>query len=533
MIRIPDLKMPLDYSESSLLSTAAKALRTDENNILKIEIYKKSVDARKKSDVHFNITLDVKVNGNEKKLLNNCRNKKASIAERYVYNLPKGNKMSKRPVVIGAGPAGLFSALVLSCCGYAPIVIERGKKVEDRTRDVSAFLNGGGLDVNSNVQFGEGGAGTFSDGKLTTGIKNPYVRHVLEEFVLCGAPEEILYSAKPHIGTDKLKLTVENLRKKIIEHGGDFYFETRLADIIVKDGAVTAAKCIKNDKTELTFETDNVILAIGHSARDTFEMIYDKGVIIEPKPFSVGARIEHRREFIDKARYGKFAGHAQLGAADYKLSVKTSDGRGVYTFCMCPGGVVIAAASEENTVVTNGMSEFARNAENSNSALLVGVTPEDYGSDSPLAGMYFQREIEKKAFEAGGKSYNAPVQRVEDFLLGRKTTRLGDVTPSYIPGVTMGNLADCLPNFIVESMRRGIVAMDAMLKGFALPDAILTGAETRSSSPIRILRNESLQSVSLKGLYPCGEGAGYAGGIVSAAVDGMRCAEACIAGQNG
>lgn len=528
MIRIPDLKMPLDYSERSLLSAAAKALRTDESNILKIELYKKSVDARKKNDVHFNITLDVKVSGNEKKILNNSRNKKAGIAERYVYTLPKGERTGKRPVVVGAGPAGLFAAMVLSYCGYAPIIVERGKRVDDRTKDVGAFLSEGRLNINSNVQFGEGGAGTFSDGKLTTGIKNPYVRHVLEEFVLCGAPEEILYSSKPHIGTDKLKLTVKNLRERIIEHGGEFCFETRLTDIVIKDGAVTAARCIKSDGTELFFETDSVILAIGHSARDTFEMIYGKGIIIEAKPFSIGARIEHRRELIDKARYGEFAGHPRLGAADYKLSAKTPDGRGVYTFCMCPGGVVIAAASEENTVVTNGMSEFARNAENSNSALLVGVTPEDYGSDSPLAGMYFQREIEKKAFTAGGESYFAPVQRVEDFLLGRKTARLGDVVPSYAPGVATGNLADCLPEFTVQSMRCAIVAMDSMLKGFAMPDAVLTGAETRSSSPIRILRDGSLQSVNVRGLYPCGEGAGYAGGIVSAAVDGMRCAEACI-----
>ena len=445
----------------------------------------------------------------------------------YTYDVPSW-KGGCSPLVVGAGPAGLFAALILAQSGAKPVLIERGRDVDRRTEDVNSFWQSGRLDTSSNVQFGEGGAGTFSDGKLNTGTKDNRQRKVLNEFVAHGAPDEILYNAKPHIGTDKLKATVKGIREEIISLGGTVIFECKLADINVHNGQVVAAVVEKSGGREV-IETDSIILAIGHSARDTFEMLYDRQIPIEAKPFSVGARIEHLREKIDCAQYGSFAGNKRLGAANYKMNVHLENGRGVYTFCMCPGGKVVNASSEKGGLVTNGMSEFARDCINSNSALLVGVNPDDFEGDNPLRGMYFQRQLEQNAFKLGGENYNAPVQRVDDFINGRKSTSLGEVLPSICPKYTLSNISDIYPEFISEAMKQGIAAMGRKLKGFDDGDAVLTAVESRSSSPIRILRNfETLESIAIKGLYPCGEGAGYAGGIISAAVDGIKCAEMII-----
>lgn len=525
MIRINNLHIPLNYDDDTIRKKVAKELRIDKKQINSVSIFRRSVDARKKDNIFFLCSIDVELNANEDTLLRKVKN--LSKVTPYNYEIKKWNG-NISPLIVGMGPAGLFAGLVLAQSGAKPIVIERGKDVENRTADVNKFWTDGVLNTSSNVQFGEGGAGTFSDGKLNTGTKDLRQRKVLEEFVSHGAPDEILYNAKPHIGTDKLKTTVMNIRKEIIELGGTVLFETKLVGINSKDNKVTSAVVERNGKTE-TIETDNIILAIGHSARDTFEMLYNYKLPIEAKSFSVGARIEHLRENIDVAQYGKFAGNKQLGSANYKMNVHLDNGRGVYTFCMCPGGKVVNATSEENTLVTNGMSEFARNEVNSNAALLVSVSPSDFESEHPLAGMYFQRKLESKAFMLGGENYNAPVQRVEDFINNRKSTCIGEVNPSIGPAYTLTDINTILPEFVSESMKQGIIAMGRKLKGFDSGDAILTAVETRSSSPIRILRNvDTLQSVGLNGLYPCGEGAGYAGGIISAAVDGIKCAEKII-----
>lgn len=525
MIRLSDISMPLDYTDEQLRHSAAKALKVSDDCILNISLFRRSIDARKKDNVHFNCTVEVNVGKDENKILKNCHNKKASQVEAYKYVLPPCKPLLHRPLVVGFGPSGIFSALILAQLGYRPIVIERGRDVDNRTLDVNKFWGGNPLDEVSNVQFGEGGAGTFSDGKLNTGTKDVRSRKVLQEFVENGAPNEILYMAKPHIGTDKLKVTIKNLRKKIISLGGEIRFENKLVNILCQNGTVTGAKIAANGG-EYEIETDNIILAIGHSARDTFDMLFKNSISMAAKPFSVGARIEHSQDMINVSQYGKFAGHPRLGAADYKLAVHLPNGRGVYTFCMCPGGTVVAAASERGRVVTNGMSEFARDKKNANSALLVGVNPTDFGSSHPLAGVEFQRKLEENAFILGGSNYNAPVQLVGDFLKNRTSNKLGAIEPSYKPGYRLCNLDQCLPSYITESMKLGILEMDKRLKGFASPEAVLTAVETRSSSPVRIIRDDSLQSTNLRGLYPCGEGAGYAGGIISAAVDGIRCAEA-------
>ena len=426
----------------------------------------------------------------------------------------------KRPVVVGAGPCGLFAAYILAVSGARPILIERGKSVDDRIRDVENFWNNRQFNPTSNVQFGEGGAGTFSDGKLTTQISDPLCAEVLHTFVECGADEDILYTAKPHLGTDKLVNIVKNLRNKITELGGEVHFEETLRGVSVRNGR------IEGISANTDYDTDCLILAIGHSARDTFEMLHDMGVPMIAKAFSVGARIEHPQADVDRCQYGDFAGHPSLGAADYKLSYHTESGRGVYTFCMCPGGVVVAAASEENSVVTNGMSYYARNGRNANSAFLVSVTPDDFGK-KPLDGVAFQREIESRAYHMAGANYNAPCQLLGDFVKGEKSSSFGSITPTFAPGVTMADMNDLFPQYVTDAMKEAVPQFARRLKCFDMTDAVLTGPETRSSSPVRIVRDETLQS-SIEGLYPAGEGAGYAGGIMSAAVDGIRCALAAI-----
>ena len=522
MIRINDISLPLDYNETTIKKAAAKKLKINISEIKYASLYKRSVDARKKNNVHFQATVDVKLGGKEQYIADKINS--ATIVEEYRYNLPVSKPLTQRPVVVGSGPCGLFAALILAQAGQQPILIERGRDVDSRTADVNKFWTDGTLDTASNVQFGEGGAGTFSDGKLTTGTKDSRTRKVLEEFVENGAPQEILYLAKPHIGTDKLKITVKNIRNKIISLGGEVLFETKLVGFKTKDDCIIGIETEHNG-TKQTIPTDNVILAIGHSARDTFEMLVDSGIKMEQKAFSMGARIEHLQENINKQQYGQFWNSTYLSAADYKLAVHLKSGRGVYTFCMCPGGSVVAAASEENRLVTNGMSEFARDKTNANSALLVGINPDDFGSEDILAGVELQRKLEHQAFETGGGNYHAPVQRVCDFMQKQKSNSIGSVIPSYKPGYQLTSLDLCLPDYITDSMREGIILMDKRMNGFADGDAVLTAVESRSSSPVRILRNENMQSVSLKGLYPCGEGAGFAGGIISAAVDGIKAAE--------
>ena len=525
MIRVKNIHIPLSYTEDTVKKKVCSELRVSESAIKSLSLFRRSVDARKKDNIFFLCSVDVELKSGESAAVKKSKN--AELVKPYVYEA-LSYKGEKSPVVVGAGPAGLFAALILAQSGAKPIVIERGKDVDTRTDDVNTFWEKGRLNTESNVQFGEGGAGTFSDGKLNTGTKDIRQRKVLQEFVNHGAPAEILYNAKPHIGTDKLKITVKNIRKEIIELGGMVMFETKLVGIRDRDGRVTGAVVEQNNR-QFVIETDNIVLAIGHSARDTFEMLYQKNLPVEAKAFSVGARIEHLREEIDRSQYGAFAGNKALGAANYKMNVRTADNRGAYTFCMCPGGRVVNASSEENRLCTNGMSEFARDRENSNAALLVGVTPKDYKSGHPLGGMYFQRELEEAAFSLGGGDYRAPVQRVEDFIGNKKSTKTGSVAPSIAPGYELTDLNLILPDFISENLKTAIRDMGKKLKGFDNPDAILTGLETRSSSPIRILRdNQSLNCTALKGLYPCGEGAGYAGGIISAAVDGIKCAEAII-----
>ena len=530
MLRLTELKLPLDHAESEIKSAVLNRFQIGPHELLGYSVFRRAVDARKRSAISLIYTLDIDVRNEAALLARWAGDRHISLAPNVNYRFatcaPEGPV--SRPVVIGTGPCGLFAGLILAHMGLRPIILERGKVVRERTKDTWGLWRRSVLNPESNVQFGEGGAGTFSDGKLYSQVKDPdhYGRKVLTEFVKAGAPSEILYIAKPHIGTFRLVTILESIRQTIEALGGEYRFQSKVEDLEIgerRDGSRQVHGVMLGDGTRIA--TNHVVLAVGHSARDTFQMLWDRGVVIEAKPFSIGLRIEHPQSLVDRCRYGRFAGHARLGAADYKLVHHCRNGRSVYSFCMCPGGTVVAAASEAGRVVTNGMSQYSRNERNANAGIVVGITPADYPGH-PLAGIAFQRHWEERAFEAGGATYAAPVQRVGDFLALRGSTSLGEVVPSYKPGVRLSDLATCLPDFAVAAIREALPVFDRQLKGFALDDAMLTGVETRTSSPIRIRRDNTYQSLNTRGLYPAGEGAGYAGGIFSAGVDGIRIAEA-------
>jgi uncharacterized FAD-dependent dehydrogenase len=532
MLRITELRLPLAHPPQALRTAIAERLGIAEDAVRNFTVFKRSHDARKKSALTFIYTVDVETEqeSDEATLLGKyAADPKISATPdtRYRFVARAPAQFTERPVVVGFGPAGIFAALVLAQMGFRPLVLERGKTVRERTKDTWGLWRNKVLDPESNVQFGEGGAGTFSDGKLYSQIKDPrhLGRKVLAEFVKAGAPEEILYVARPHIGTFRLVSMVEHMRREIESLGGEIRFQSRVAGLHIERGRIRGVTLAGGEE----IAASQVVLALGHSARDTFEMLHASGVRIEAKPFAVGFRIEHPQTLIDRARLGTNAGNPLLGAADYKLVHHAANGRAVYSFCMCPGGQVVAATSEANCVVTNGMSQYSRAERNANAGIVVNVTPADFPGGAgghPLAGIALQRRLEMHAFELGGGSYEAPAQRLGDFLAGRPSTQLGEVIPSYQPGVQLCDLSTALPDYAIIAIREALPAFDRQIKGFALPDAVLTGVETRTSSPLRITRGDDYQSVNVKGLYPAGEGAGYAGGILSASIDGIRIAEA-------
>ena len=530
MIRITELRLAIDHPPEAIEQAVLKRLSLKKETLDGFEIFRRSHDARKASSLSLIYTIDVRLKDPklEAQILKRFEKDlqvrtSPDTSYHYVTKAPKNFSETTRPVVVGFGPCGIFAALLLAQMGLKPLVLERGKKVRERTQDTWALWRKNILNPESNVQFGEGGAGTFSDGKLYSQIKDPkfYGRKVIQEFIKAGAPEEILYVAKPHIGTFRLVGIVENMREEIIRLGGEIRFSQKVIDLQIENKAI---KALVLESGEILTAT-HVILALGHSSRDTFNALFDAGVYMEAKPFSVGFRIEHPQSLIDRARLGPHAGNKIIGAADYKLVHHASNGRAVYSFCMCPGGTVVAATSEPNRVVTNGMSQYSRNERNANAGIVVSVTPEDYPG-GPLAGIEFQRKLESKAFELGGSTYEAPGQLVGDFIKGQASTSFATVQPSYKPGVHLTDLSDSLPAYAIEAIREALPAFEKEIKGFSMADAVLTGVETRTSSPLRITRGPDYQSLNTKGLYPAGEGAGYAGGILSAGVDGIKVAEA-------
>ena len=542
MIRLTDIKLPLDHAEGAVEAAIRAKLGLGKSGVLGFTVFRRGYDARKRGNIQLIYTLDVEV-ADETGLLKRYADDKhvqpsPDTSYRFVAQAPADLK--QRPIVIGLGPCGLFAGLLLAQMGYRPIILDRGKAVRERTVDTWGLWRKRKLEPESNVQFGEGGAGTFSDGKLHSQISDPHHhgRKVLTEFVKAGAPEEILYVSKPHIGTFRLVTMVENMRETIEALGGEIRFTQRVDDVLVDtaaDGSRQLRGVVPASGEQLL--SDHVVLAVGHSARDTFFMLHDRGVYMEAKPFSIGFRVEHPQSIIDQARFGPQAGHALLGAADYKLVHHCTNGRSVYSFCMCPGGTVVAAASEPERVVTNGMSQYSRNERNANAAIVVGIEPKDFAafddSGSPLAGIALQRALESRAYELGGRDYSAPAQLVGDFIKGKPSAEFGSVQPSYKPGVHLTDLAPALPEYAIDAIREALPAFDRQIKGFAMHDALLTGVETRTSSPVRIRRNDDYQSLNTRGLFPAGEGAGYAGGILSAAVDGIRVAEAVARSING
>ncbi|HEY9104683.1 NAD(P)/FAD-dependent oxidoreductase [Chitinimonas sp.] len=525
MLRINELRLPLDHTPEALPQAIAQRLKIQPAELLEYTVFKRSYDARRGHPLTLIYTIDFQVR-NEAALQKRLAHDNKIVATpdtNYYYVGQAPEQLAHRPVVVGFGPCGIFAALLLAQMGFKPIVLERGKEVRERTKDTWGLWRKNVLNPESNVQFGEGGAGTFSDGKLYSQIKDPrYLgRKVMAEFVKAGAPEEIMYVSKPHIGTFRLVSMVEKMRETIESLGGEIRFQQKVADVVIEDGAIRGLTLESGE----TLRCDHVVMALGHSARDTFSMLHQRGVYMEAKPFSVGFRIEHPQSLIDRARFGKHAGNELLGAADYKLVHHAKNGRSVYSFCMCPGGTVVAATSEPNRVVTNGMSQYSRNERNANAGIVVGITPEDYPGDV-LAGVEFQRQLESHAFVLGGSTYEAPGQLVGDFIANRPSSQLGSVEPSYKPGVKLGDLSSSLPAYAIEAIREALPAFGRQIHGFDMPDAVLTGVETRTSSPVRITRGEDFQSLNVRGLYPAGEGAGYAGGILSAGVDGIKVAEA-------
>ncbi len=530
MLRLTEIKLELEHSQEELINAICFKLSIKPRDIINYKLFKRSYDARR-SAMCWIYAIDVEV-ANEKEILKNLFdsphvNLAPDMTYKYVGQAPAN--LTERPLVVGFGPCGFFAALILAQMGFKPIVLERGKEVRERTKDTWGLWRKNTLNPESNVQFGEGGAGTFSDGKLYSQTRDPrYLgRKVIEEFLKAGAPEEIAYDNHPHIGTFRLVGMVEKIRETIIQLGGEIRFEHKVSDVLIDetDGIRKLRGVVLTDGSEIL--SNHVVMALGHSSRDTFQMLFERNIYIEAKPFSIGFRVEHPQSVIDTARLGKNAGHELLGAAEYRLVHHATNGRSVYSFCMCPGGTVVAAASEPGLLVTNGMSQYSRNERNANSAIVVGITPEDFPSDHPLAGIELQRKLEANAFTLGGSDYTAPAQLIGDFMLDKSSTKLGSVTPSYQPGIKLSNLTEALPKYAIEAIREAIPEFNKKIRGFSMKEAIFTGVETRTSSPVRLKRDaNSYESINTKGLYPAGEGAGYAGGILSAGIDGIQVAEA-------